>query len=1075
MIEITHYFPAAAALYPMRFLFTLLIFLTLSVLPETVVRGQMILTDVPSQHFRDITMRLINSGNFTDAGVALNDDWRGAVKISVGSGKTAYYLDAICYWTMTGEIYFQMGRYQEALTQFDTALQVYFENSDWLKKISAQGQPTQLPRPVFAWGTSLRKGGIGNFKTCRFAMSHKNFLPAKPGGGAQPGMVENRTDSQIHADYIVHSLSLLIRRRGEILGSLSKYDPATKRLADILAARPCLPNHFTGTWVDVLHGLVLSALRDDAAAETFLNRGLLMLNAYDHQLTAAALNELGNIAVRNGKAAQGRDFFVEASFDALAFNDPILLGETFRNAANAQRIADPTKRCPAIEPALAFLSKRKDVSPLVILSPLFDTAEYELDTNRIQQAAGLLEQAALRMSKTPLPDSFYGARLHYLSAAVDYRNAYINIGAKHSPKLLQQGSVHLESALHTAKRCSLRLFQLAKLETFFTGGLIKPQGPITERIADERFDELLRESTDNDWLLNPLDCWAVSVFVPPVVYERWFAIAEHRGNREKAFNIAERSKKAKYLAALPTGEDRLSAFRQLFETPEELLPKDFLVQRQILSLRFKEFRKLSDRIKKIKADLAAVRLVPLKPDDRQRQIELCGELESISEAQELLLRSMALTRSNVPQLFPPVIPLEQIRKDLPKGTAMLVFADCFEQLYGFLVGSDGSLAMWQVEQKVKEKPLYVQIADYLKALGNQNANQILPLKDLTNPNAKWKELGAALQTRLLGNEERNTDFTELVIVPSGLLWYLPFETLCVDTGSKDTGKKYTPLLTAGESPLTIRYAPTASLGVPKRSGKRINSETLVLLGKLKSSEPPETAINAFERFQKSGIKNLTALSGNSLSDGAEFFPSGISAGGVAAPVFASLIPNLVVLDEIPRLPNDPPLAWSPFQNDKAKKKNPVTAWLPLPYGGPQLVVMPAFHTAAESGLKERKKKEKEMFYETNGDDLFLSAMLLQSCGADTILISRWKTGGRSSFDLTEQFLKSYADLPAAAAWRQAVLTVGSSLLVLKEEPRVKEKETEETPFANHPFFWGGYMLIDRGELPQEEQKAEENL
>ncbi|MDR3182070.1 MAG: hypothetical protein LBT89_03970 [Planctomycetaceae bacterium] len=1053
------------------FCFTLVFILSCAAL-----QAQMILTDVPSQAFRERTMPLINSGDFIDGAASLNADLRSAVKIASGGGNI-YYLDSICYWTMYGEVFFQSGRYQEALVKFDAALQVYFDHSDWLKRVSAKGQPVQSARSPFPWGQSIRGGGIGNFRTCRFAMSHKHITPVAPGGGAQPGAAEHRTDSQIHADYIVSNLALLIRRRAEILGTLSKYDPQTKRLAEILAGRPCLPNHFTGTWIDVLYGLTLSALRDDAAAETALKRGLLMLNAFDHQLTAAALNELGVINLRNGKAQEAQNWFLEASYSAFAYNAPILLGETFRNASNAHRVLEPNKPFPVLNQALTYLTGIKDVSPLAILPPLLEDAEYLLDANQLKRVAYLCDQSAFRMRKTPLMETHYGARYHYISAAADFRNAYAAVGQKNSPKLLESGNLHLESALTLARNCSLRLFQLAALENSFVNGLINPKGPITPRIADERFDELLRKATDNDWSLNPLDCWTVSVFVPPSIYERWFHLAVLRGDKEKAFNIAERAKKAAYLAALPIGEARLSAFRQLFETPENLLPKDLLVHRQNLALRFIAFRKLSDEAKKIKSDLAAISLVSEKPDVRKRQEQLCGKLAQISGEQELMLRSMALTRVNVPQLFPPVIPLEQIRKDLPKGTSMLVFAECYEDIYGFLVGSDGSLALWTVEQKAKEKPLYEQIADYLKALGNKNANNVLSVKEITNPAAKWKELGAALQTRLLGSEERQTDFTELVIVPTGILWYLPFETLCVDTDGK---KKYQPLLTAGNPPLMIRYAPTASLGLAQRQGKRIHSETLALLGKLRSADSPEVAVKAFDRFKtQGGIRNLAALPVET-----KFFGDDIT-----APVFAALIPNLVVLDEIPRTPNDPPLLWSPFQSDRAKKKQPIASWLPLPYGGPQLVILPAFHTAAEAGLPEPKKRKrnKEALYEANGDDLFLSAMLLQSCGADTILISRWKTGGRSAFDLTEQFLKGYAEQSAAAAWRQAVSTVGSSPLVLGEEPRVskpdkdKEKDKDKAednapaPFANHPFFWGGYMLIDRGELPPEEDKTEKKL
>ena len=68
-----------------------------------------------------------------------------------------------------------------------------------------------------------------------------------------------------------------------------------------------------------------------------------------------------------------------------------------------------------------------------------------------------------------------------------------------------------------------------------------------------------------------------------------------------------------------------------------------------------------------------------------------------------------------------------------------------------------------------------------------------------------------------------------------------------------------------------------------------------------------------------------------------------------------------------------------------------------------------------------------------------------------------------SYDLTEQFLVQLAEKPAAAAWRQAILEVGSNSIKLDEEPRVRKEPNVEPPIANHPFFWGAFMLIDRGE------------
>jgi hypothetical protein len=231
----------------------------------------------------------------------------------------------------------------------------------------------------------------------------------------------------------------------------------------------------------------------------------------------------------------------------------------------------------------------------------------------------------------------------------------------------------------------------------------------------------------------------------------------------------------------------------------------------------------------------------------------------------------------------------------------------------------------------------------------------------------------------------------------------------------------------------------ASLGVPQRSSRSANAETLVLCGKLISRDSPDVSLDAVSRFAKSEMRNIAVMKAD---DRTSPLPASASA-------FASQVQQLVVLDDIPMAS---PLGWSPFTS---KAKSPAADWLTLPWGGPRLVVLPAFHTSAESAFKQQGVQ--------NGDDLFLSAMLLEACGAKTILISRWRTGGRVSYDLVEQFLSQLASKPAPEAWRQAIMEVGSKPITLDAEPRVRKEPNVDTPIANHPFFWGAFMLIDRGE------------
>ena len=89
-----------------------------------------------------------------------------------------------------------------------------------------------------------------------------------------------------------------------------------------------------------------------------------------------------------------------------------------------------------------------------------------------------------------------------------------------------------------------------------------------------------------------------------------------------------------------------------------------------------------------------------------------------------------------------------------------------------------------------------------------------------------------------------------------------------------------------------------------------------------------------------------------------------------------------------------------------------------------------------------------------------------SCGARTILLSRWRTGGQSSLDLTREFAQELPHTSPADAWQRAVLLESSSQLDLEGEPRIKHAATDEKPKADNPFFWAGYMLIDSSQVSQ---------
>jgi hypothetical protein len=210
----------------------------------------------------------------------------------------------------------------------------------------------------------------------------------------------------------------------------------------------------------------------------------------------------------------------------------------------------------------------------------------------------------------------------------------------------------------------------------------------------------------------------------------------------------------------------------------------------------------------------------------------------------------------------------------------------------------------------------------------------------------------------------------------------------------------------------------------------------VALGKLYPQDDETVAAAAFEQLSRAAV-------------GAVALPRPLPA---PSNVYRLLLDSLVVLDDIK--PSSGPYDWSPTQSDRLKPNGTLASWFSLPWGGPDVVVLPGFHTLAESGLRKTSAA---------GNDLFLALCGLMSTGTRTVLISRWRVGGQTSFDLVREFVQELPHSSPAEAWQRSVQVATGTPLEVEHEPRIKKgSPAPEALKASHPFFWAGYMLVDTG-------------
>ncbi len=605
-----------------------------------------------------------------------------------------------------------------------------------------------------------------------------------------------------------------------------------------------------------------------------------------------------------------------------------------------------------------------------------------------------------------------GARLNHLTSLVMYQGGNV-----------ADGDVALTAALAFEKIGSHWVFQLGLADQLFLNG------EITERVGLLLYEQLLRDPTPADWSTSPLESLAILNTPHSGPYEHWFEAVMKRGkdNQELAVEIADRARRHRFYSALPMG-GRLLALRWLLEGPEELLSDQARMERQELLTRYSDYDTLAQQARKLRADLAAKPAVENGADARREQAAHLATLFNIGKQQEVLLRQIAVRREAADLIFPPVRQTKDIQKALPPGQVLLVYFATGQNIHAFLFGREKYTNWRLTAPAVMQKNL----TGMLREMGHFEQNHQVTAADLSKD--AWRKSGAKVLELLSQKQlDLSAKFDELVIVPDGPLWYLPFEALPID-------KAGTPLI----SHVRVRYAPTAGLAIPYTKLEKPRPTVGVVLGKLYPHDDDTVSQTAFEQLGRAPCREL--------------WP-GLPQPPAPSSVYRSLFDELIVLDDI-RPGEDGFFDWSPAQVDRNKPGASLGAWLQLPWGGPEKVILPGFHSAAENSMKRG----------ATGNDLFMAVTGLMAAGARTVLISRWRVGGQTSFDLMREFAQELPHTTPADAWQRSVLLVSGRPLDTESEPRVKRASGESgSPNADNPFFWSGYMLADSGKLAANEE------
>lgn len=953
-----------------------------------------------------------HDGNYVAAGKGFVAAGRGAIK--AGSN---YWIDSICYHTMAGECLYQMGQYRDALARYDTALNLYLSYPNWLVQVRFPPTVVAASRvSVAPWGASTR-GVQSALIPDKIPIAQGSFN-LTPLGNNQFGAAAPQ-ERAINVKEIVRCICLALRRKRELMGPVGPLDEMTERLVSALVQGPAQPNHWSACWDDLKLALAHSLAGKDAQAKPILQRAILAGGQMDHDLTCVALHELGRIALSEADFATASGFFEEAGYSAFHYGDVGMLEESLRYGFLTHVLANRPEVYPPVGLATPWATKQK--LRQLSASLLIMTAENAATLGEPSAAATALANLSTLIRNNNLSLGRLGARANWMAAWNQYQLGHV-----------AKGDEALQAALSfQSNGGSLWLFHMNLVDAYYQNNSDK------WRTANQLFEMVLRDPTPADWLSDPLEALSALTVPHPEKYEHWFelAVSPRAKQAEAAIEIADALKRHRFLNSTLLG-GRALALRWLLEGPETLLNQKAIQEKQDLLTRYEAWSELSKETHRLHAALDDLPLVPGGADQQKEQTASLARLTEVTLLQEALLRQIAVRREAASITFPPRIKAKEFLKSMPEGTGLLAFQAVKGQLWAFLVSKD-RYEPWQLGPvESLRKP----VGAMLRGMGNFDANAPVALGQLKE--ADWQKPARDLFTGMFTGSRQNVpaELQELIIVPDSLMWYVPFEALPI------SGDKEAPRMI---SKVRIRYTPLASLALPDSRSRPRGTHVAAVLGKMHPNLDPEVSQQRFAQLTQA-ISGASAVGKN--------LPAGSA-------IYSSLFDQLIVMDDLnPAQHAGYNLA--PLSLDRGKPLSTLDDWLGLPWRGPDQIMLPGFHTMAEHSLNAKKKVKLNP-----GEDLFVPACGLMGTGARTILLSRWRTGGASSFNLVREFAQELPHVTASAAWQRSVQLAMAEPLDPALEPRVNPKGGTLPETTAHPFFWAGYLLIDTGVPPERSEKA----
>lgn len=896
------------------------------------------------------------------------------------------YVDAIPGLAMLGECYWQMGDLPSCRQNADQIIQIlsrhkFLRGVNWNNAI----QPgVAVSKRAFLWPDAAAIQ----------VASFRERLPVASGQQVtadvlrQGGAIESLTYRNMDVAEIMRGIAIASYRRRVLLGPLTANDPGANLLLDSIKYPAVMPPQIGKTMIGAARSVGYFGRRDD---QRIISDAPSMgfYGGTVHPLSAITMLAATNALVGSKKPdtaipAAMRTVHVSAALGQLEF-----IGEAFQLAAGS---ANPQQASSLAESASLVAGALVRESRFATLHCLIAGADASVTAGNLEMATKLLANAEALANRRDVTVPRFNAYAAYVRSRIAAASGSTITGTLSSA--LDKALVPmLTFALNTRNRRQV----LVSMPRVYQFNLI--QQAIGNSRADNTITKLLEDYCEDPpvevWRRDPVDGLAAVMLDTSAAHVNRVNLAATTGYGEKLLQAIDSMLAARFHRQLPLG-GRIAQVRAIARADEADLPP------AIAKMKNAPGNPINEVIK-----ATAIAGKPTLAAMNTAETKACVA---------------ALSRIHLPQVTLPTLEEKAPAASLPPKTGLLTFTSVGKRVYATL-SAKNKIVMWTVNGSNR---IPSEIAKVLRGIGVGKTRG-----DRIPEDESWKEDAVKLRRLLIPEDTTITSekFDELIIVPDGPLWYLPFDLL--------------PFLEA-DSPLfgeqiKIRYAATPALALRPVSATPASNKIGIATGKFFA--PRDLELN--QQIADSIVEVVTDPV--RLPD----------ANNTPTALMGSEIGHLAIA--APQTPNTSDILLTPMAPyEQGNPLGNLAAWLRFPTQVPTNVVLAGFRTPVGVGRMG------------DGSEVFGTLTTLNVAGVRNVLISRWAVGGNSTAILLKEFLQELPFIGMNESWQRAKLVLLGTNLDPAGEPLLTQAEHEsEGLTGKQPLFWSGYMISSppRAKMP----------